>query len=392
MFNRTILMIIVTVTLLFCGKAFAIIVEDFENVSDWYVVIGATAGSDNTITTDAAHAQVGSYAGALTYELSAAFGDNYAHYKKDYTTALDLSASDMVFKFKMMIPVDNRFVQIRLTDAGGKWIEKYLGTGTGQWVQWSLPLAQSSGAWAFSPSGYPNLAQIKQIRIEACGDSYDTYSTGTIYVDDMVATQQNYVLINDFEASTSGWYASKSGAAISASAALTTPAAEGFWCDAFTYGVSTATGNDYCDFYKDGLHLNLSSVDSICMFVKMPNDPQCIIVFQAYDTLAAHKLEYQFAEGTGNWQFVQIPLSLAQAGFNAGDITLLRFRVIGDTSAIASTNTFYADYITGGSPKQNCTLQFDANGDCKIDFKDFAAFAAQWLTPCGYDIAALCQY
>jgi hypothetical protein len=378
--------------LLLAGTVQAFVIEDFENVSDWYVYIDGSAALDGSVAVNAANAQSGSYAGAFMYELSNAMSNNWIHFRKEFATPLDLSNPNLVFQMKINIPNDYMFVQVRLTDINGKFIEHYIGEGLGNWMFLSLPLAQRGSVWS-SYGNEPDLSQITQIRIEVCGDGYGETAAGTVYLDDMIAVDQSYVVINDFEQTS--WYSSKGPGATSASAALVnTGAPQGFGADAFTYGVSTATGSDYCDYYKDGLALNLSSVDNISMFIKMPNDPECDITLQIYNGTNGTHIEYTFPEGTGNWEFVSLPFSsfgvYGADAFDFANINLIRFRVIGDASAVASTNTFYVDYMTGGSPKDNCNLMFDSNGDCKINFVDFAAFALEWMS-CGYDIPALCN-
>lgn len=367
------------------GAAGAQTIEDFADVSDWYVDMDASSALDGSITVD-------NGMGALYYELSTATTNDWIHYKKDFATPLDISDPNLFIEFKLHIPNDpDMFVQIRFTDGTGKFIEHYFGSGNGQWLSVSKSPRDMS-FWA-DYGNAPNLSNIVQMRFEICGDASANYTSGTVYVDDINAKVVSYAVIESFEHL--GWWATSVGpAAGSASVALNSALAQqGAYCAAFTYGLTSAVGSDYVRLYNDRLALDLSSAETIDFMINLPNDPYSFVQMKIYDRNGGF-IEYTFPEGDGKWKFYSLSIAndFADYGTNPAltDVNLIFFEVNGDISSQPVTNTMYVDYITSGKKTVECTLLFDADGDCEVTIADFAGFASEWLS-CGWEFTGLCD-
>jgi len=166
-----------------------VIIEDFEDVSDWFVSVGMNAVS-GSITTDAGQAQEGSYAGALNYEHSTAQGFDYVFYTLNLSSSpLDFSDPDLILKLELKMSYDpDRFLQIRLSDTTGAFIERNFGEGgDGLWHTMSLAVPEDFADFGTDP----DLSAITSIRFETNGDGSTNYTSGTIYVDKLVFVTSN---------------------------------------------------------------------------------------------------------------------------------------------------------------------------------------------------------
>jgi hypothetical protein len=377
------------VLILFClilsAAAGAAVIEDFSDVSDWYVDMlnsDALDGAISSVNGD----------GALYYELSTQTSNDWIMYKRDFDPALDLSDPNLALQFNILIPDDpDMFVQIRLTDSSGKFIEHYLGSGSGEWLSISASLTDMS-FWA-DYGNPPDLSDIVNIRFEINGDVSANYTTGTVYVSDIVANEINYTVVEDFEQL--GWWATSTGPnAASASVVLdSAEAQQGAYCAAFTYGLSTEVGSDFVRLYNDRLSVDMSGAQTFDFLIKLPEDPHSFVQLKIYDA-AGGFLEYTFGEGSGQWEFYSLSLAndFADYGTNPAltNVNLIIFEVNGDISDQAVTDTLYVDYITLNKQSVDCNLTFDSNGDCVVTLADFAAFASEWLS-CGWEFPGLCD-
>ena len=166
------------------------LIEDFEDVSDWFVGMGPTA-LDGSIGLDASQAQVGAYAGALNYDHSTAQGFDYINFGKN--TALDLTGADSI-DFYMKSPNDpDIFVQLKLYDSSSKFMEYTFPEGDGQWHNISLAVAGAFTDWG-NP---PDLSDITMIVFHTNGDGSDSQSDGTIYLDQMIISYSCRQLMHD---------------------------------------------------------------------------------------------------------------------------------------------------------------------------------------------------
>lgn len=372
--------------LAFGVAANAAVVEDFSDVSDWVVDIENSDALDASIASENGD-------GAFFYELSTNTANDWILFKSDFAEPIDMSDPNLYLEFKMFTPADDdMFVQMRLIDANGKFVEHYFGTGTGEWRFYSACPTDTSFWNDFGNT--PDFTNIASMRVEICGDNSASYTTGTVYLGDIETKVKSYTVLEDFE-DLNGWNFSCGAGADSTNTSIAlddVEAQQGLYAAGLTYSHGGAVGFDYIDFYNDTVSLDFAGAKTIDLMAKMPNDPDCIIVLQIYSATGGN-LEYEMPEGTGEWEFYS--LSIADDFANYGDpdlsdVNLLRFRTIGDVSDIATTDTFYLDMIAADKGAPDCNLQFDVDGDCKVTIADFASFASEWQK-CGWEYAGLCK-
>ncbi|MBU0679751.1 MAG: PEP-CTERM sorting domain-containing protein [Verrucomicrobia bacterium] len=152
----------------------AVLIEDFENISDLNIQVGTGADS-GAIVQNAGEAQVGSYAGELQYSLTT---EQSFDYVRLYTDPLSVAiTSGDTFKFYLNQPADpDSYLTIRLTtDTGGYYFKDYA-NGDGSWSQISLPFA------SMGVSGSPGTT-LTEIRFEMVGDGSATATADSLLTD-----------------------------------------------------------------------------------------------------------------------------------------------------------------------------------------------------------------
>lgn len=156
----------------------ASLIEDFEDVSDWTVSVGPSAAS-GSISTSAAEAQVGSFAGQFDYGLTAAVGSDYVQYTKTFGTPIDITAAVLSLRLKQPNDPD-MLLQLRFTSGNGGFLEYDFPEGNDVWTSYNLPFS----SFADYGSG-PDLTDIVSVRWQALGDLSATATTDTFFVDQM---------------------------------------------------------------------------------------------------------------------------------------------------------------------------------------------------------------
>ena len=360
------------------------VIEDFDDVSDWTIEVGPSALS-GSVSQDASQARDGDYAGLLNYEHSTAVADDYILYMKDFSeNPLDISEPGLALQMKIKVPNDPDFLlQIRMTDGSswGDFIEHDFSQGwDGTWQLITLPLDDSS-IWA--DYGYaPDLSNIVNFRFTTNGDLSSNYTADSIVVDTIEFVTVDDSVMEDFE-DVSDWQVSVGPNADSASITSSTEDyRSGVRSGVFNYGLSTEQGFDYIDYYRDNTTFDLSGADELGLHIKVPEDTDMQLFLQLYSSNGGF-MEYEFTDKTGEWQTLTLSLSSDFAIYgdplaDMSSINLVRFRIIGDCSATATVDSFYVDQLTSRAP-QCSGLEHDTNGDCKVDYKDFAGFANEWL-------------
>jgi hypothetical protein len=156
----------------------ALVIDDFESVSDWGA--GGSRGAFSSVTTDAGEAQVGSYAGSFNYSLSEATGNDYVDFYND-TVSLDMSELDTL-KFKANLPGDSdMIVQLRFHSATGGFIEYNFSMGNGTWQDYELSVSSDFTDYGTNP----DLSNVNLIIFRANGDVSANATSGSILVDQM---------------------------------------------------------------------------------------------------------------------------------------------------------------------------------------------------------------
>jgi len=378
--------IMVAVPVLFAGQVFADVIEDFENVSDWAVAVGAGAIS-GSIATDAGEAQEGSYAGVLNYGLSIETDFDFVNYYLDLSSPLDVSEpNELVIEVDLKMPNDpDMFMELMLYDTSNAFISHTFVEGDGLWHTFSLSLADDF----FDYGNPPDRSAITRIIFQANGGNSTTATSGTVYVDKLEVKVPDSVMFEDFE-DVSDWTVGVGTGANDGSITYDAGEAQyGRYAGAMNYDHSTATDYDYIDFVKD-TQIDINDVGSIYMDMKAADDPNQLLVLHLVDS-NDNFLEYVFPEGDGAWHLesLAVPGDFDDYGNppDLTDITTFRFRSLGDASEYATSGTFYVDLITLGPLCLDSS--HDVNGDCVIDFVDLADFTDEWLE-CGWSDPAAC--
>jgi hypothetical protein len=118
------------------------------------------------------------------------------------------------------------------------------------------------------------------------------------------------------------------------------------------YSVTTATGNDYVDFYRDNLTgiKDWTSFDTITIKgITVPVDNQMYVQLKVY---AGAWSEYTFAKNGVSTDYSlklnynsSVPSLYNWNTMNWSNVQVVKFEVIGDMSATASTGTITVDDI-----------------------------------------------
>jgi hypothetical protein len=159
-----------------------IIFEDFENVSDWYAGYGAGSGG-GSIQTNSSQAQVGSFAGAMSYTHTNAVTYDYADFGRNMSGApIDMS-NVMQIKFKAKFPNDPYCIeQLQFLSASGGFLEYNFPEGDGQWHDVLLSFPQDFVDYGSNPS----LNNINLIRFRSIGDTSSSPTSNTFYIDQLI--------------------------------------------------------------------------------------------------------------------------------------------------------------------------------------------------------------
>ncbi|MBU0679752.1 MAG: PEP-CTERM sorting domain-containing protein [Verrucomicrobia bacterium] len=176
----------VTLTFLSCTAAFGNLVEDFEDVSDWQVIIGSGAET-GTLTRSSAEAQIGTYAGEVNYSLTTSQSFDYVRIYRD-SLNVPLGGTD-VFRFHLNQPNDpDGYLSLRLiTDAGGYYFHDF-SEGDGTWGIQSFIVGTEMGT-----SGSIGTT-LTAVQLDMIGDGSATASSGTYFVDQMEVIPEPSVL------------------------------------------------------------------------------------------------------------------------------------------------------------------------------------------------------
>lgn len=169
-------MLVLAALLMVVSGLQAIVIEDFENVSDWGA--GGPRGSYSSVSTVAG--QVGDYAGSFNYSLSEATGGDYVDFYND-RVLVDFTAGDTL-KLKMQLPVDTDMIaQLRIYSSTGGFIEHDFAAGTGLWQDYILSLADDFTDYGTNP----NLSTVNLIVFRINGDVSANATSGSVLVDQM---------------------------------------------------------------------------------------------------------------------------------------------------------------------------------------------------------------
>ncbi len=154
----------------------AVLIEDFENVSDWGA--GGPRGPFSSVSTVAG--QVGDYAGSFNYSLSEATGGDYVDFYND-RVSVDFTAGDTL-KIKMLLPTDSGMLaQLRIYSSTGGFIEHDFATGAGLWQDLELSIADDFTDYGSNP----NLSTVNLIIFRINGDVSANATSGSVLVDQM---------------------------------------------------------------------------------------------------------------------------------------------------------------------------------------------------------------
>lgn len=184
--------IVLTSLILGPGLSAAILLEDFEDVSDWTPSFGSGAISA-TVGQNGPEAQVGSFAGEFTAEHDSDAGFNYIRFDKTLATSFDFSdpLTEVSFYFKTpSITASRPFVNFALYNAtagAGDRIEMTLHSNTSPYSTGSWEFVTLTNA-SFGTVGSLDFTDINAIRVESVGDVVDGDFNGgtTIYNFDQI--------------------------------------------------------------------------------------------------------------------------------------------------------------------------------------------------------------
>jgi hypothetical protein len=160
------------------GSLSAVMIDDFEVVSDWGA--GGSRGAFSSVSADAAEAQVGNYAGSFNYSLSEDTGNDYVDFYND-TLSLDMTGLDTL-KFKANLPGDSdMIVQLRFHSATGGFIEYNFAMGDDTWQDYELSISGDFTDYGTNP----DLSNVNLVIFRANGDVSANATSGSILVDQM---------------------------------------------------------------------------------------------------------------------------------------------------------------------------------------------------------------
>lgn len=171
--------VLISVCLLIMVSAIqAIVIDDFEDVSDWGA--GGSRGPLSSVSLDGTEAQVGSSAGSFNYSLSEATGNDYVDFYND-RVSLDMTGLDTI-KFKASLPSDSDMIlQLRIYSSTGGFIEYDFSQGSGIWTDYELSISTNFTDYGTNP----DLANVNLIILRANGDVSANATTGSILLDQM---------------------------------------------------------------------------------------------------------------------------------------------------------------------------------------------------------------
>lgn len=168
-----------------------IVLEDFEDISDWTVSRGQGAApiENQSFTLDSEEAQVGDFAGVFYAEHTDANGFDYVRISKTLDQPFDFSHEETIFSFYFKGPVQEGarpYLTLRLTSSNNGFMEHNIhkNYSSGDWV-----LVQLDHSVFGDFGSNPDLTSIDRIRFESVGDS-STWEGGgiTYYFDQMEVT------------------------------------------------------------------------------------------------------------------------------------------------------------------------------------------------------------
>lgn len=169
------MLVLAALLLMACGLK-AVLIDDFENVSDWGA--GGPRGSFSSVST--AVGQVGDYAGSFNYSLSEATGGDYVDFYND-RVSVDFTAGD-ILKIKMLLPTDSDMLaQLRIYSSTGGFIEHDFAIGTGLWQDFELSISEDFTDYGTNP----NLSNVNLIIFRVNGDVSANATSGSILIDQM---------------------------------------------------------------------------------------------------------------------------------------------------------------------------------------------------------------
>lgn len=208
--------------------------------------------------------------------------------------------------------------------------------------------------------------------------------------------------IEDFE-NVSDWTVSVGSGALNGSiTADTTDPQYGSSSAKLTYSLGPNVGFDYIDFAKNYATLDLSGTTALKFFAQFPNDPNMLI--QLRITTLNGFLEYDFPEGSGQWEFFVIKFAdMANYGTtpDLSNITQIRFRANGEVSPLTTEGQFYIDHMDTRVPlvvdetvetlpaAQNIPYHWSTSGNGSIQIQDYGqTYKQNNILQIDYSIAA----
>jgi hypothetical protein len=155
-----------------------------------------------------------------------------------------------------------------------------------------------------------------------------------------------FTFIEDF-ASVSDWSVNIGSGAVSGSIASDSANVQEGASGKLNYGVSAATGYDYVDYVKQIAATNLTD-KKLIFYVQQPTSTAALLQIRLESANGGY-LEYNYTQADGLWRRckLSIPSDFSDYGTNPNlsQITAIRFRISGDISTTAETNSIYVDAL-----------------------------------------------
>lgn len=165
------------------SQAFAtvILVDDFEDISDWDIGGGHARGPNSIILPNSSEAKVGSHAAAMTYDLTVSQASNYVDFYKWNTSFFNLQKAIAVNFYLKQANDPDMLLQLRIASSiHNGFLEYNLPEGNGLWQLLSLKITD------FADYGTsPDLSKMNIIIIRANGDITASATLDTLHVDEM---------------------------------------------------------------------------------------------------------------------------------------------------------------------------------------------------------------
>jgi hypothetical protein len=158
-----------------------ILVDDFEDISDWEIGGGSSRGSNSTKSPNSSEAQVGANAAAFTYDLTESQSFNYVDFYKWNTSFYDLTKAISIDFYLKQANDPDMLLQLRIASSERNgFLEYNLPEGNGSWQFFSLKISD------FADYGTtPDLSRMNIFIFRANGDITKSATLNTLYVDDM---------------------------------------------------------------------------------------------------------------------------------------------------------------------------------------------------------------